>query len=106
MVNGSAEATKVYGLTISLKKILIMYQLPQWMKYRPLQINIAGNTLNVVKHYYCSGVVPKDKTIKNLVNYLSKVTRVWHNYSFPLSINIEELYYHYPAVQSRIPYSV
>ena len=50
IVNRFSDAAKNFGLTISLKKIEVLYQAPLREAYSPPHISIDGTNLNAVEH--------------------------------------------------------
>ena len=74
IVNRFSAAAKNFGLTISLKKTEVLYQLPPREAYSPPHISIDGTNLNAVEHVtYRGSVISNDATVsKDLDNSLSK----------------------------------
>ena len=87
IVNRFSDAAKNFGLTISVKKTEVLYQLPPRVEYSPHNISIDGTNLNAVEHFtYLGSVISNDATVsKDLNNFLSKASssfgrlskRVW-----------------------------
>ena len=76
IVNRFSDATKNFGLSISLKKTELLYQPPPREPYNPPHINIDGTNLNAVEHFtYLGSVISSDATVsKDLDNRLSKAS--------------------------------
>ena len=88
LVDHFSEASKAFGLTISLKKTEVLFQPAPLQNYTPPHITIDRKTLNSVEHFtYLGSVMSNDATIdKDLDNQLSKASssfgrlykRVWN----------------------------
>ena len=99
LVNHFSDASKAFGLTISLKKTEVLYQPPPMENYSPPHITVDGATLNPVEDFtYLGSVISIDaSTDKDLENRLSKASssfgrlskRVWNNHSLRLITNIK-----------------
>ena len=99
IVDRFSDAAKNFGLTISLKKTEVLYQLPPREAYSPPHISIDGTNLNAVEHFtYLGSVISSDATVsKDLDNCLSKASssfgrqskRVWQSHSLRLSTKIQ-----------------
>ena len=99
LVNHFSDASKAFGLTISLKKTEVLYQPPPMENYFPPHITIDRATLNPVEHFtYLGSVISIDaSTDKDLDNRLSKASssfsrlskRVWNNHSLRLITKIK-----------------
>ena len=99
LVDHFSEASKAFGLTISLKKTEVLFQPAPSQNYTPPHITVDGTTLNPVEHFtYLGSVMSNDATIdKDLDNRLSKASssfgrlskRVWKNHSLKLSTKIK-----------------
>ena len=97
-VNHFAEATKAFGLTISLKKTEVLFQKPPSGSYNPAQISIEGAPLNTVEHFtYLGSIILDDATVtRDVENRISKASRsfgrlkkrVWKNHSLRMSTKI------------------
>ena len=76
IVNRFSDATKNFGLTISLKKTEVLYQPPLREAHSSPHISIEGTNLNAVEHFaYLGIVIPNDATVStNLDNRLSKAS--------------------------------
>ena len=62
IVNRFSDAAKNFGLTISLKKTEVLFQLPPRVTYSPPYISIDGSNLNVVEHFiYLDSVITSVK---------------------------------------------
>ena len=63
IVNRFSDAAKNFGLTISLKKTEVLYQLPPREAYSPSRISIDGTSLNAVEYFtYLGSVISNDTT--------------------------------------------
>ena len=99
LVDHFSEASKAFGLTISLKKTEVLFQPAPLQNYTPPHITSDGTTLNSVEHFtYLASVMSNDATIdKDLNNWLSKASssfdrlykRVWNSHSLRLSTKIK-----------------
>ena len=99
IVNRFSDAAKNFALTISLKKIEVLYQPPPRDAYYPPKISFDGSNLNAVEHFtYLGSVISNDATVsKDDDNLLSKVRssfrrmskRVWHSRPLRLSTKIQ-----------------
>ena len=99
IVNCFSDAAKNFGLTISLRRIEVLYQPPPHEAYNPPHISIDGTNLNTVEHFTNLGIViSSDTTVsKDLDNCLSKASssfgrlskRVWQSHSLCLSTKIQ-----------------
>ena len=99
LVDHFSEASKAFGLTISLKKTEVLFQPAPLQNYTPPHITIDGTTLNSVEHFtYLGSVMSNDATIdKGLNNQLSKASssfgrlykRVWNSHSLRLTTKIK-----------------
>ena len=94
--NHFAEAAKVFGFTISLKKMEVLHQPPPGGVYSPCQINIEGTSLNSFEHFtYLGSVISNDATVnKDLDNRLARVSSAFghlhkQNHSLRLSTKIQ-----------------
>ena len=97
--NCFSDAAKNFGLTISLKKTQVLYQLSPREGYSPTYISIDGTNLNAVEHFtYLGRVISSDATVSEVLdNRLSKASRsfgrlskrVWQNHSLRLSTKIQ-----------------
>ena len=76
IVNRFSDASENSGLTISLRKTEVLYQLPPRMVYSPPHISIDDTNLNAVEHFtYLGSVISNDATVsKDLDNRLSKAS--------------------------------
>ena len=99
LVDHFSEASKAFGLTISLKKTEVLFQPAPLQNYTPPHITIDGTTLNSVEHFtYLGSVMSNDATIdKDLDNRLSKAStsfgrlykRVWNSHSLRLTTKLK-----------------
>ena len=99
IINRFSDATKNFGLTISLKKTEVLYQPPPREEYSPSVISVDGTNLNAVEHFtYLGSVIFNNATVsKDLDNLLSKASssfgrqskRVWQSHSLRLSTKIQ-----------------
>ncbi|KAK2562750.1 hypothetical protein P5673_014468 [Acropora cervicornis] len=99
LVDHFSEASKAFGLTISLKKTEVLFQPAPLQNYTPPHITIDGTTPNSVEHFtYLGSVMSNDATIdKDLDNRLSKASssfgrlykRVWNSHSLRLTTKIK-----------------
>ena len=99
LVDHFSEASKAFGLTISLKKTEVLFQPAPLQNYTLPHITIDGTTLNSVEHFtYLGSVMSNDATIdKGLNNQLSKASssfgrlykRVWNSHSLRLTTKIK-----------------
>ena len=99
LVDHFSEASKAFGLTISLKKTEVLFQPAPLKNYIPPDITIDGTTLNSLEHFtYLGSVMSNDATIdKDLDNRLSKASisfgrlnkRVWNSHSLRLTTKIK-----------------
>ena len=99
IVNHFPDATKNFGLTISLKKAEVLYQPSPHEAYSPPHVSIDGTNLNVVEHFtYLRSVISSNVTVSNdLDNHSSKASnsfgrlskRVWQSHLLRLSTKIQ-----------------
>ena len=74
--NRFSDAAKNFGLSISLKKTDVLYQLPPREAHCPPHNNIDGTNLNAVEHItYLGSVISNDAIVsKDIDNRLTKVS--------------------------------
>ena len=74
IVNCFSDAAKNFGLTISLKKTVVLYQPLPHEAYSPPHISINGTNLNAMERFtYLGSIIASDATVsKDLDNHLSK----------------------------------
>ena len=98
IVNCFSDASKSFGLTISLRKTEVLYQPPPREAFSPPHISINGTNLKAEEHFTYLGSVISDATVsKDLDNRLSKASssfgrlskRIWHSHSLRLSTKIQ-----------------
>ena len=99
IVKRFSDAAKNFGLTVSLKKSEVLYQLRPCVAYSPPHISIDVTNLNAVEHFtYLGSVISNDATVsRNLLSCLSKArssfgrlsNRVWQSHSLRLSTKIQ-----------------
>ena len=99
IINCFSDVAKNFGITVSLKKIEVLYQPPLRQVYSPPHISICGTNLNAVEHFtYLGSVITNNATVsKDPDNRLSKASssfgrlskRVWQSQSLLFSTKIQ-----------------
>ena len=77
IVNKFAEATHLFGLTISIKKTKVLHQTSPAQRLPPPSINIDGSELkNVDQFKYLGSIMPSDGTVnKEIESRISKASQ-------------------------------
>ena len=111
IVNRFSDATKNFGLTISLKKAEVLYQPSPHEAYSPPHFSIDGINLNAVEDFiYLGSVMSSDATVsKDRDNRLSKASssfgrlskRVWHSHWLRFPTKIQSRRRSQPPVRCR-----
>ena len=101
--NHFSDATKNFGLTISLKKTEALYQPPPREACSTPHISIDGTNLNAVEYFtYLGSVISNDVTVsKNLDNRLSKAKFLWKTFEEGMAKSLALPLHKAPGIQGR-----